>query len=50
MPVPIQEILKRVMKIAVDVAEGLKWMHERGVIHRDIASRNILLDEQERAW
>ena len=42
--------IEKVMKIAVDVAEGLKWMHERGVIHRDIASRNILLDEQERAW
>jgi serine/threonine protein kinase len=35
--------------IALDVAAGMAYMHEQKVIHRDLKSVNILLDDQKRA-
>jgi serine/threonine protein kinase len=35
--------------IALDVAAGMAYMHEQKVVHRDLKSLNILLDEQKRA-
>ena len=42
--------IKQVFQMAVDAAQGLSNMHEQGVIHRDIATRNLLLDRQMRVW
>jgi serine/threonine protein kinase len=36
-------------KIALDVAKGLKFLHEREICHRDLKSPNILLDDQYNA-
>lgn len=35
--------------IAIDVATGMAYMHEQRIIHRDLKSLNIMLDENKRA-
>ncbi|CAI5988233.1 unnamed protein product [Closterium sp. NIES-65] len=37
------------LRIAHDVAEGMSFLHGRGVIHRDLKSANVLLDSAGRA-
>ena len=37
------------VKIMMDVSSGLEYLHGKGIVHRDIASRNILLDSARRA-
>ncbi|GAA28841.2 non-specific serine/threonine protein kinase [Clonorchis sinensis] len=35
--------------VARDVAEGVRYLHSQGLIHRDIKPRNVLLDLNDRA-
>ena len=37
-----------IVQIAVDAAAGILHLHKQGIIHRDIAARNIFLDEKYR--
>lgn len=34
-------------EIALQVAQGMKFLHENGIVHRDLKTMNILLDEND---
>jgi serine/threonine protein kinase len=44
------ETFSLVLKIAVGVSAGLTHLHHKELIHCDVAARNVLLDEQNRAY
>ncbi|XP_017271450.1 dual serine/threonine and tyrosine protein kinase [Kryptolebias marmoratus] len=41
--------LKERLQIALDVVEGIRFLHSQGLVHRDIKLKNVLLDKQNRA-
>jgi serine/threonine protein kinase/Tfp pilus assembly protein PilF len=41
--------LEGALKIATQVAEGLEEAHKKGIVHRDIKSANIMIDERGQA-
>ncbi|OIT00144.1 PREDICTED: probable LIM domain-containing serine/threonine-protein kinase DDB_G0287001 [Nicotiana attenuata] len=40
---------KEIMRIAIDIAEGIKFMNDHGVAYRDLNTQRILLDKQGNA-
>lgn len=41
--------LEQRLQWSLQIAEGLQYMHEHGVVHTDLALRNVLLDEQSKS-
>ncbi|XP_037087646.1 dual serine/threonine and tyrosine protein kinase-like [Pollicipes pollicipes] len=40
--------LRTRLKVAMDVAQGARFLHSQGLIHRDIKLKNVLLDDANR--
>jgi WD40 repeat protein/tetratricopeptide (TPR) repeat protein len=47
---PEAQYFRSVARMAVQVAEGLAYAHQQGILHRDIKPSNLLLDARGTVW
>ena len=39
--------LPSLLKVAIDVSKGMNYLHKNDIIHKDLKTANLLMDENE---